>query len=165
VSVPEFVPLSGETLSQLALGGETVHFNTLLPLFLMLTDCDATAAPAVPVAVTVVGVTESTCAEAVIEVMRIPARTTYMRAAKVLILINSPKSVDFSTNRDTAIHTPQQRRPEPKALSLSAPTCYGRRSVQLDALVNAGDAQTRHATYKIEIFTVLVRSERMMAKQ
>src|SRR5688500_9596149 len=60
VSVPEFVPLLGDTLSQFALDCATVHLSAPVPALLTCTVLEGALVPAVAVVVTDSGLTEST---------------------------------------------------------------------------------------------------------
>jgi hypothetical protein len=60
VTVPVFVPLFGDTLSQGALGVEIDHFNARVPPLVIVMVWGGIELPAVPDAVSVVGETDST---------------------------------------------------------------------------------------------------------
>jgi hypothetical protein len=93
VTVPAFVPLFGDTLSQVALGVEMDHFIDRVPALLMAMVWDGIELPAVPDAVSVVGETESTgCADAVEGHTSGAMNRTHSRTAAQRIVIGAPKS-------------------------------------------------------------------------
>ena len=65
VTFPVFVPLVGETMSQLAVGAMTDHFSARFPVFSTRTVADDGFVPAYPWTLTIVGLTDKTgCAAA-----------------------------------------------------------------------------------------------------